>query len=66
MLYLLDTNAYIGIIKNNQPLLRQRLFQLDVANVAISAIVLYELEYGVCRSQQVELNRANLEAFFKY
>jgi predicted nucleic acid-binding protein len=34
MLYMLDTNACIGIIKNNPPVLRQRLFQLDVAQVA--------------------------------
>lgn len=66
MLYMLDTNACIGIIKNNPPVLRQRLFQLDVTQVAISSIVLYELEYGVCRSQQVERNRANLDAFFQY
>ena len=66
MLYMLDTNACIGIIKNNPLVLRQRLFQLDVAQVTISSIVLYELEYGVCRSQQVERNRANLEAFLQY
>lgn len=65
MLYMLDTNACIGIIKNNPPVLRQRLFQLDVAQVAISSIVLYELEYGVCHSQQIERNRANLEAFLQ-
>lgn len=66
MLYMLDTNACIGIIKNNPLVLRQRLFQLDVAQVTVSSIVLYELEYGVCRSQQVERNRANLEAFLQY
>lgn len=66
MLYMLDTNACIGIIKNNPPVLRQRLFQLDVAQVAISSIVLYELEYGVCHSQHVERNRVNLEAFLQY
>ena len=66
MLYMLDTTACIGIIKNNPLVLRQRLFQLDVAQVTISSIVLYELEYGVCRSQQVERNRANLEAFLQY
>ncbi|MFM2317904.1 MAG: hypothetical protein RLZZ215_525 [Pseudomonadota bacterium] len=66
MFYMLDTNACIGIIKNNPPVLRQRLFQLEVAQAAISSIVLYELEYGVCHSQQVARNRANLDAFLQY
>ena len=66
MFYMLDTNACIGVIKNNPPVLRQRLFQWDVAQVAISSIVLYELEYGVCRSQQVARNRTNLDAFLSY
>ena len=66
MLYMLDTNACIGLIKHNPPSLRQRLMQLDVSQVAISCIVLYELEYGVCRSQQVQRNRENLDSFLKY
>ena len=66
MLYMLDTNACIGIIKNNPPSLRQRLTQLEVSQVAISCIVLYELEYGVCCSQQVQRNRENLDSFLKY
>lgn len=66
MLYMLDTNACIGLIKNNPPSLRQRLMQLEVSQVAISCIVLYELEYGVCRSQQVQRNRENLDNFLKY
>ncbi|MGB4880987.1 MAG: type II toxin-antitoxin system VapC family toxin [Thiolinea sp.] len=63
---MLDTNACIGLIKNNPPSLRQHLIQLDVSQVAISCIVLYELEYGVCRSQQVQRNRENLDSFLKY
>lgn len=66
MLYLLDTNACIGIIKNNPPQLRQNLVKVDVSQVAISAIVFYELEYGVCHSQQVARNRSNLDAFLQY
>lgn len=66
MLYMLDTNACIGLIKNNPPSLRQRLMQLEVSKVAISCIGLYELEYGVCRSQQVQRNRENLDSFLKY
>ncbi len=65
MLYMLDTNACIGIINNKPAALRERLFQVAVEQVAISQIVLYELEYGICRSQQ-QRNRDNLNSFLKY
>jgi tRNA(fMet)-specific endonuclease VapC len=66
MLYMLDTNACIGIINNKPTVLRQKLFQVAVEQVAISQIVLYELEYGICRSQHQQRNRDNLNNFLKY
>ena len=66
MLYMLDTNACIGIINNKPITLRQKLLQIAVEDVAISQIVLYELEYGVCRSQHQQRNRVNLNQFLKY
>ena len=63
MLYMLDTNACIGIINNKPTVLRQKLFQVAVEQVAISQIVLYELEYGICRSQHPQ---RNLNNFLKY
>ena len=66
MLYMLDTNACIGIINNKPITLRQKLLQIAVEDVAISQIVLYELEYGVCRSQHQQCNRDNLNQFLKY
>ena len=66
MLYMLDTNACIGIINNKPTALRQKLFQVAVEQVAISQIVLYELEYGICRSQHQQRNRDNLNNFLKY
>ena len=66
MLTMLDTNVCIGIINNRPPQLRQKLTQLPVEQVAISQVVLYELEYGICRSQHQERNRRNLEGFLKY
>lgn len=64
--YLLDTNACIGAINGRPPVLRQRLLQLAPSEVAISQIVRYELEFGVCRSSQPQRNRANLLHFLKY
>lgn len=66
MLYMLDTNACIGIINNKPITLRQKLLQIAVEDVAISQIVLYELEYGVGRSQHQQRNRDNLNQFLKY
>lgn len=66
MLYMLDTNACIGIINNKPITLRQKLLQIAVEDVAISQIVLYELEYGICRSQHQQRNRDNLKQFLKY
>ena len=63
---MLDTNACIGIINNKPITLRQKLLQIAVEDVAISQIVLYELEYGVCRSQHQQRNRDNLNQFLKY
>lgn len=66
MLYMLDTNACIGIMKNNPAQLREKLFQLEVNAIAISQIVLYELEFGVCSSQHQRRNRENVNAFLKH
>lgn len=63
---MLDTNACIGIINNKPAQLRQKLFQVAVEQVAISQMVLYELEYGICRSQHQQRNRDNLNSFLKY
>ena len=64
--YMLDTNACIGIINDRSAAFRERLLQMDPEKVAISQIVRYELEFGVCNSSQVERNRANLAHFQRY
>nr|CAA6822254.1 MAG: Ribonuclease VapC [uncultured Thiotrichaceae bacterium] len=66
MLYMLDTNVCIGIINNKPSQLRHRLFEIEVGQVGISQIVLYELEYGICSSQQQERNRRNLTSFLQH
>jgi tRNA(fMet)-specific endonuclease VapC len=64
--YMLDTNACIGVINGSPPALRSRLLGISPDRVAISAIVRYELEFGICRSQHQERNRANLTHLLKY
>lgn len=63
---MLDTNACIGVINGNPPALRSRLLGLSPDEVAISEIVRYKLEFGICRSQHQEKNRANLTHFLRY
>ena len=65
MKYLLDTNAVIALLRNNPPRVRQRL-RLVVsggASIAISSVVLYELWYGVARSERRRENAQRLRIF---
>jgi tRNA(fMet)-specific endonuclease VapC len=63
---MLDTNTCIAVINQDPPRVRQRLLQIPPVEVAISEIVRYELAFGVCNSQRLEQNQANLTHFFRY
>lgn len=65
MNYFLDTNAVIALLKNQPPGVRSRLRRVVSrgATVAISSIVLYELWYGVARSQRRHENAERLRVF---
>ena len=65
MTYLLDTNACIALINGKPPRVRHQ-FQKVVekgARVNVSAIVIFELWYGVEKSIQKEGNANRLEIF---
>jgi tRNA(fMet)-specific endonuclease VapC len=62
---LLDTNVCIALIDGTQVQVRRR-FQRAIAKdgvMLLSAIVAYELWYGVAKSQRKGLNTQRLEAF---
>ena len=64
--YLLDTNACIALINGTEASVRRR-FQRAVARdsvILLSSIVVFELWYGVAKSQRKDSNRQRLEAFF--
>jgi tRNA(fMet)-specific endonuclease VapC len=65
MVYLLDTNAVIAILNNRPPAVRGRLRRALARGSAIatSSVVLYELWYGVARSQHKKENADRLRAF---
>jgi tRNA(fMet)-specific endonuclease VapC len=61
----LDTNAVIAVINRKSDEVRRRLETAlaDGVHVGIPAIVLYELWYGIRRSQRASANTAKLATF---
>jgi tRNA(fMet)-specific endonuclease VapC len=65
LIYLLDTNVISGVIRARQPDLHARLFRAltSGATVVISAVVTFELYYGVARSGNPERQSERLRLF---
>lgn len=65
MSYLLDTNACIAIINGRPKAVRERLRHVwrQGRPVSVSSIALFELWYGVAKSQRVEANAERLSVF---
>jgi tRNA(fMet)-specific endonuclease VapC len=55
MKYLLDTNICILLIRQKSQAVLQRLTRLPLTDVAVSAITIAELRYGVAKSRYVVL-----------
>ncbi|HEX3246223.1 MAG TPA: type II toxin-antitoxin system VapC family toxin [Chloroflexota bacterium] len=66
MRLMLDSNACISVMRRRSPEILTRLKSLAPGDVAISGIVRFELEYGVCHSRHPEQNRAQLGHFLRY
>ena len=63
MLYLLDTNICIYLIKNKPIEVKKHFDRIPIEKVAISSIVLSELSYGVCKSEYSTKNQKALNNF---
>ena len=63
MIWLLDTNMCIYLIKARPERVLSRLRALDVAVVAVSSITVAELQYGVAKSARPEQNALALAGF---
>ncbi len=65
MTFLLDTNAVIAVLKRQPASVRNRLSDAAAAGdaVAISSVVLFELWYGVAKSQRRRENAERLRIF---
>lgn len=60
MRYLLDTNTIIAAIQQH-PRVLSRLTQIPLARIALSSIVLGELQFGAAKSRHAVQNLANLQ-----
>jgi tRNA(fMet)-specific endonuclease VapC len=63
MLFMLDTNICIYVIKNSPPQVAERVKALKPFQIGISSVTLAELEYGVAKSSRPEKNREALSGF---
>jgi tRNA(fMet)-specific endonuclease VapC len=61
--YLLDTNICSYIIRQKPQVVLQKFQALAAGDVAVSAITVAELQYGVAKSQQPERNQIALYQF---
>jgi tRNA(fMet)-specific endonuclease VapC len=63
--YLLDTNACIALINGRPEAVRRRFARVSAAGdvVATSSVVLFELWYGVAKSQRPKVNAARITTF---
>jgi tRNA(fMet)-specific endonuclease VapC len=64
-MYLLDTNVVIALVNNRPLAVREHLRRLpsEAFPVSVSTIVLFELWYGVARSQRTSQNAERLRGF---
>ena len=63
MIYMLDTNICIYIIKKKPIQVFEKLISLNPGQVGISSITLAELQYGVAKSTNSKSNSEALEKF---
>jgi tRNA(fMet)-specific endonuclease VapC len=62
-MFLIDTNICIYLINGSSEKLRQRIESFNPYHIAVSAISVAELEYGISKSQHKERNRTILQKF---
>jgi tRNA(fMet)-specific endonuclease VapC len=64
VIYLLDTNICIALLKGSDQALVERIRAMDPGDLALSSTVKAELLFGARKGSKVEQNLALLESFF--
>ena len=62
-MFLLDTNVCIHFMKHTHPQLTEKLLSLEPSELCLSALTVYELEYGAEKSKWGEKTRQKLAMF---
>lgn len=62
-MWMLDTNICVYLMRRSSERLRERMRDVDIAQVALSTITVAELSYGVAKSERPERNGLALAAF---
>ena len=62
MKFLLDTNAWIKVLRGDEPAVSTRLGRQTPGDIGMSSIVLHELYFGAYRSRRVERNLDDIHA----
>jgi tRNA(fMet)-specific endonuclease VapC len=65
MIYLLDTNICVYIIKNRPTVVKQRFVERQLGDIGISSITVAELQVGVERNQKREQAALALAQFLQ-
>src|SRR5687768_1237353 len=65
MIYMLDTDICVELIRKRSDVLLRRLTSLAVGDVAISSITLAELAFGAEKSREPNRNRLALAQFVR-
>ena len=63
MIYLLDTNICVLLIRQKSPQVLAKLTSYSITDIGISAITVAELQYGVQKSSRPTLNQQALDQF---
>lgn len=65
MMFLIDTNICICIMNNHPLQIVQKFRETGVGNICISSITVSELQYGACKSKQIQKNIKRLDEFLR-
>ena len=65
MRFVLDTNAVIGLLKQQSPGLFEKITSCAPGEIGIPSVVAYELYFGAFKSQKIAFNLETLRLFMR-
>ena len=62
MIYLLDSNVWVGLLRGTKPLVTSRFRAATTSDLRVCSVIVAELRYGCLRSAKPAANRAAVDA----